>query len=48
METTTVYRGCIGVILGSYQDSGQENGEYYIILGLHRGNIGIMEKWKRL
>ena len=32
METTTVYRGYIGVILGLYRDSGKENGGYYIYI----------------
>ena len=37
METTIVYRGL-------YWDSGKENANYYSILGLYRGYIGIMEK----
>ena len=32
METTTVYRGYIGVILGLYMDNGKENGDYYIYI----------------
>ena len=31
METTTLYRGYIGDILGLYRDNGKENGNYYII-----------------
>ena len=31
METTIVFRGYIGVILGLYWDNGKENGNYYSI-----------------
>ena len=29
---------------GLFRDNGKENGNCYIIIGLHRGYIGIMEK----
>ena len=45
METTIVYRGYIGHILGIYRvilglnwDNGKENGSYYSILGVYRDN----------
>ena len=34
-ETTMVYCGYIGYILGLYRDNGKENGNYYSILGLY-------------
>ena len=39
----TLIKPVFGVILGLYRDNGQENGNYYIIEGLYRGYIGIIE-----
>ena len=42
METTIVHWGYIEVVLGVlYWDSGKENGNYYSILELYRGYIGV-------
>ena len=30
METTIVFRGYIGIILGLYRDNGKEHGNYYV------------------
>ena len=37
METTIVYRGYIGIILGLYWNNGKENGSYYISIGVILG-----------
>ena len=39
LETTMVYWGIYGVILGSYKDNGKENGNCYLILGVYFGVI---------
>ena len=33
METTIIYKGYIGVMLGLYRGNGKENGNYYGLLG---------------
>ena len=42
MENEMETREYIGVLLGLYWDNGEENGNYYSMLGLHCGYVGVI------